>query len=231
MSKRTSLPLLGFVELGLRGPCFLLPIFGSKSSPRIQQGDANDRVVGFSPCSLAPGRRLIRLGVPKTSQKVGDHKLYAFQFSGGSVATGNKHDIRQILNKRLRSFRKYPYLKLEIRAFVEAADKQRPRPPVKLAGELSAKDEIVRQLAEKCRTEKELVASMLKELRNLTVQQCTTAGEFRIPNIAHITKEHRVAYIRHNPRTGEPIRVKAKAVLALRPAKRFEEAVLAGVRR
>lgn len=230
MSTRKSSSVLGFVELGLRRPCFLLPIFGSKRSPRIQQVDAKDRVVGFLPCSLAPGRKLIPPGARK-SRKVGDDKLYAFQFSGGSIFAGNKIDIREVLNKRVRSFQKYPYLTSEIRAFVEAADKQRPRPHVKLAGELSTRDEIVRQLAEKCRTEKEIVASMFDELFNLTVQECAKAGEFRIPKLARIIKEDRAAYVGHNPRTGEVIKVKGKPVLELRPAKRFEEAVLAPIRR
>ena len=54
------------------------------------------------------------------------------------------------------------------------------------------------------------------------------AGKFVIPGIGRIVKAHRKARMGRNPQTGEAIKIKAKTVVRLRPAKAMKDAVLKG---
>ena len=90
-----------------------------------------------------------------------------------------------------------------------------------------SKSKIVGHLAEKCETPKKTVTTFFDELFKLAVRECKGgAGKFVIPNLGRAVKAHRKARMGRNPQTGEPIKIKAKTVVRLRPAKAFKDAVL-----
>src|SRR5208283_4128693 len=66
-----------------------------------------------------------------------------------------------------------------------------------------------------------------EELHKLAVKEAKgSAGKFVIPGIGRVVKAHRKARIGRNPQTGEQIKIKAKTVVRLRPAKALKDAVL-----
>jgi DNA-binding protein HU-beta len=90
-----------------------------------------------------------------------------------------------------------------------------------------SKSKIVAHLAGKCAMSKKTVATFFDELFKLAVKECKGgAGKFVIPNLGRAVKAHRKARTGRNPQTGEPIKIKAKTVVRLRPAKAFKDAVL-----
>ena len=90
-----------------------------------------------------------------------------------------------------------------------------------------SKSKIVSVLAEKVGTPKKTVATFFEELFKLAVKECKGgAGKFVIPNLGRAVKAHRKARMGRNPQTGEAIKIKARTVVRLRPAKAFKDAVL-----
>ena len=89
------------------------------------------------------------------------------------------------------------------------------------------KSKIVTHMAEKCGISKKAVNGFFEELFKLAVKECKGgAGKFVIPGFGRAVKAHRKARMGRNPQTGEPIKIKAKTVVRLRPTKQFKEAVL-----
>lgn len=88
------------------------------------------------------------------------------------------------------------------------------------------KSKIVAHLADKCDTPKKTVNNFFDELFKLAVKECKGAGKFVIPNLGRAVKRNTKARMGRNPQTGEPIKIKAKTVVRLRPAKQFKVAVL-----
>jgi DNA-binding protein HU-beta len=92
-----------------------------------------------------------------------------------------------------------------------------------------SKTAIVSHIAERTSTPKKKVALFFEELHSLAVNETKgRAGKFVIPGIGRLVKAHRKARIGRNPQTGEAIKVKAKTVVRLRPAKVLKEGVLRG---
>ena len=90
-----------------------------------------------------------------------------------------------------------------------------------------SKTKIIGHIAEKAGTAKKTVASFFDELHKLAVREAKGgAGKFVIPGIGRVVKAHRKARIGRNPQTGEQIKIKAKTVVRLRPAKALKDAVL-----
>jgi DNA-binding protein HU-beta len=90
-----------------------------------------------------------------------------------------------------------------------------------------SKSKIVGVLAEKVGTPRKTVAAFFDELFKLAVKECKGgAGKFVIPNLGRAVKAHRKARMGRNPQTGEAIKIKARTVVRLRPAKAFKDAVL-----
>ncbi len=88
------------------------------------------------------------------------------------------------------------------------------------------KSKIVAHLAEKCGMSKKAVNTFFDELFKLAVKETKNAGKFVIPGLGRSVKRHRKARMGRNPQTGAAIKIKAKTVVRLRPAKQFKEAVL-----
>ncbi|PYU13492.1 MAG: DNA-binding protein [Acidobacteria bacterium] len=90
-----------------------------------------------------------------------------------------------------------------------------------------SKSKIVAYIAGKLSTSKKTAAAFFDELFKLAVKELKGgAGKFVIPNFGRAVKAHRKARMGRNPQTGEPIKIKAKTVVRLRPAKAFKTAVL-----
>jgi DNA-binding protein HU-beta len=90
-----------------------------------------------------------------------------------------------------------------------------------------SKSKIVGHMAEKVGTPKKTAALFFEELFKLAVKEAKgAAGKFVIPGIGRLVKAHRKARIGRNPQTGEQIKIKAKTVVRLRPAKALKDAVL-----
>src|SRR6202451_2838755 len=96
-----------------------------------------------------------------------------------------------------------------------------------MAAKPMSKSKIVAHLAEKVGTPKKTTVSFFEELFKLAVKECKGgAGKFVIPNLGRAVKAHRKARMGRNPQTGEAIKIKARTVVRLRPAKAFKDAVL-----
>src|SRR5260370_37732671 len=96
-----------------------------------------------------------------------------------------------------------------------------------MAAKPMSKSKIVSYIAEKVATPKKTAVLFFDELFKLAVKEAKGgAGKFVIPNIGRVVKAHRKARIGRNPPTGETIKIKAKTVVRLRPAKVLKDAVL-----
>src|SRR6266481_6701280 len=96
-----------------------------------------------------------------------------------------------------------------------------------MAAKPMSKSKIASYIAEKVATPKKTAVLFFDELFKLAVKEAKGgAGKFVIPNIGRVVKAHRKARMGRNPQTGEAIKIKAKTVVRLRPAKAFKDAVL-----
>src|SRR5260221_10267380 len=92
-----------------------------------------------------------------------------------------------------------------------------------------SKSQIVSHLAERVGSSKKSAAQFFDELHNLAVKEAKGgAGKFVIPGIGRIVKAHRKARMGRNPQTGEAIKLKARTVVRMRPAKAMKDALLKG---
>lgn len=89
-----------------------------------------------------------------------------------------------------------------------------------------SKSKIVAHMAEKCEMSKKGVNAFFDELFKLAVKEAKSAGKFVLPGLGRAVKRNTKARMGRNPQTGEPIKIKAKTVVRLRPSKQFKEAVL-----
>src|ERR1700736_671162 len=96
-----------------------------------------------------------------------------------------------------------------------------------MAAKPLSKTKIVSHMAEKVGTSKKTAVLFFEELFKLAVKEAKgAAGKFVIPHTGRVVKAHRKARLGRNPQTGEQIKIKAKTVVRLRPAKAFKDAVL-----
>jgi len=96
-----------------------------------------------------------------------------------------------------------------------------------MAAKPMSKTKIVAHLAEKLGSPKKQAAAFSEELHTLAVKEAEgSAGKFVIPGIGRVVKAHRKARMGRNPQTGEAIKIKAKTVVRLRPAKALKDAIL-----
>jgi DNA-binding protein HU-beta len=90
-----------------------------------------------------------------------------------------------------------------------------------------SKAKTVAYLADKCEVPKKTAGLFLEELFKLAVKECKSGtGKFVIPGLARVVKAHRKARMGRNPRTGEPIKIKAKTVVRIRPSKQLKDSLL-----
>jgi DNA-binding protein HU-beta len=90
-----------------------------------------------------------------------------------------------------------------------------------------SKAKTVAYLADKLDVPKKTVNGFFEELFKLAVKECKSgSGKFVVPGLARVVKAHRKARMGRNPRTGEPIKIKAKTVVRIRPSKQLKDSLL-----
>jgi len=88
------------------------------------------------------------------------------------------------------------------------------------------KGQIVTHFAEKCEISKRIAASMIDEMAGLAIAETKKKGAFVLPGIGKIVLAKRKARMGRNPATGEEIKIPAKTVVKIRPAKAFKDATV-----
>jgi DNA-binding protein HU-beta len=91
---------------------------------------------------------------------------------------------------------------------------------------LMAKGQIVTYLAEKFEISKKTAASIIDEYAALAIAETKKKGAFVLPGIGKSVLVKRKARTGRNPATGEPIKIPAKTVVKIRPAKAFKDAII-----
>ena len=88
------------------------------------------------------------------------------------------------------------------------------------------KTQLVRHLAEKHELSNKQVAALVDYIAEVAIKETKKNGVFVVPGLGRLVKSNRKARIGRNPQTGEQIKIKAKTVVRLRPAKVLKDAVL-----
>jgi len=88
------------------------------------------------------------------------------------------------------------------------------------------KGQIVTHFAEKFDMSKKAAASMIDEYAALAIAETKKKGAFVLPGIGKSVLAKRKARTGRNPATGQEIKIPAKTVVKIRPAKTFKEAIV-----
>ena len=88
------------------------------------------------------------------------------------------------------------------------------------------KGQIVTHFAEKFDMSKKAAASMIDEYAALAIAETKKRGAFVLPGIGKSILVRRKARTGRNPATGQEIKIPAKTVVKIRPAKTFKEAIV-----
>ena len=91
---------------------------------------------------------------------------------------------------------------------------------------LLSKGQIVSHFAEKFEISKKVAASIVDEFASLAIAETKKKGAFILPGIGRSVLAKRKARTGRNPATGEPIKIPAKTVVKIRPAKAFKDAII-----
>ena len=88
------------------------------------------------------------------------------------------------------------------------------------------KGQVVSHFAEKFEISKKIAASIIEEYAILAIAETKKKGAFVLPGIGKSVLVKRKARIGRNPQTGKEIKIPAKTVVKIRPAKAFKEAIV-----
>ncbi len=88
------------------------------------------------------------------------------------------------------------------------------------------KGQVVSHFAKKFEISKKAVASMIEEFAALAISETKKKGAFVLPGIGKSILVKRKARVGRNPQTGAQIKIPAKTVVRIRPAKAFKEAIV-----
>ena len=91
---------------------------------------------------------------------------------------------------------------------------------------LMTKGQIVVHFAGKFEISKKAAACMIDEYAALAMVETKKKGAFVLPGIGKSVLVKRKARTGRNPATGEAIKIPAKTVVKVRPAKAFKEAIV-----
>jgi len=91
---------------------------------------------------------------------------------------------------------------------------------------LMTKGQIVTYFAEKFDVSKKAAACLIDEYAALAIAETKKKGAFVLPGIGKSVLVKRKARAGRNPATGETIKIPAKTVVRIRPAKAFKEAIV-----
>lgn len=88
------------------------------------------------------------------------------------------------------------------------------------------KGQVVTHFAGKFEISKKAAASMIDEFAALAIAETKKKGAFVLPGIGKSVLVKRKARKGRNPATGKEIKIPAKTVVKIRPAKAFKEAIV-----
>ena len=88
------------------------------------------------------------------------------------------------------------------------------------------KSQIMSALAEKTGMSKKDVGMFVETMVNMAYSEVKKNGEFTIPGIGKLVKQHRKARMGRNPATGAEIQIPAKTVCKFRVAKAAKDSIL-----
>ena len=91
---------------------------------------------------------------------------------------------------------------------------------------LMTKGQIAGYLAGKFDISKKAAAAMIDEYAALAIAETKRKGAFVLPGIGKSVLAKRKARTGRNPATGQEIKIPAKTVVKIRPAKTFKEAIV-----
>ena len=91
---------------------------------------------------------------------------------------------------------------------------------------LMTKGQIVTHFAGRFEISKKAAASIIDEYATLAIAETKKKGVFVLPGIGRSVLVKRKARKGRNPATGEAIKIPAKTVVKIRPAKAFKEAIV-----
>ncbi len=91
---------------------------------------------------------------------------------------------------------------------------------------LMTKGQIVSYLAGKFEVSKKAAACMIEEYAALAMAETKKKGSFVLPGIGKSVLVKRKARTGRNPATGDTIKIPAKTVVKIRPAKAFKDAII-----
>ena len=91
---------------------------------------------------------------------------------------------------------------------------------------LMTKGQIVTHFAGKFEVSKKAAASMIEEYAALAIAETKKKVAFVLPGIGKSVLVKRKARKGRNPSTGQEIKIPAKTVVKIRPAKAFKEAIV-----
>jgi DNA-binding protein HU-beta len=94
------------------------------------------------------------------------------------------------------------------------------------AKKVLTKGQIVSHFAEKFEVSKKVAASMIDEMAALAIAETKKKGAFVLPGIGKAVLVKRKARKGRNPQTGKEIKIPAKTVVKIRPAKALKEAIV-----
>jgi len=88
------------------------------------------------------------------------------------------------------------------------------------------KGQVVSHFADKFEISKKTAASIIEEYAALAISETKKKGAFVLPGIGKSVLVKRKARIGRNPQTGKEIKIPAKTVVKVKPAKAFKEAII-----
>jgi DNA-binding protein HU-beta len=88
------------------------------------------------------------------------------------------------------------------------------------------KSELFSHFAERFEVKRTQAREFFDELTSLAEKELKRSGEFVLPGMVKLVKQHRKARMGRNPATGEAIKIPAKTVVKARIAKQLKDAVL-----
>lgn len=89
-----------------------------------------------------------------------------------------------------------------------------------------SKSQIAAEIAEKAGITKKAAADILEHLASMAYENAKNT--FTVPGIGKLVLKDRAARMGRNPKTGEPIQIKAKRVVKFRISKAAKDAILGG---
>jgi DNA-binding protein HU-beta len=91
---------------------------------------------------------------------------------------------------------------------------------------LLTKGQIITHFAEKFEISKKVAGSVIEEFAALAIAETKKKGAYVLPGIGKTVLVKRKARKGRNPQTGKEIKIAAKTVVKIRPAKAFKEAIV-----